>query len=443
MLRSNIPSICYVNAVESLRELVSRSGDTEHSESLISSARAQQDQAIFWLPQDKLLVTEYPIEGLSLIRALTGVNGNAVVIQGGDRQGFSDLFTIDKSIVEYIRQHVGSSKSVEMYAHTNTKTFFRFAEHVSKILSLNVLFPEASHSLDLRDQLDLKSGLRKIFREVCGDGGVCRIPDGVEVSGVEEAALFVMDLTNSGRKAIVKADSGEASIGLEIFDDSSPFGSVVERLRSSPYYGSDLIVVEEFITGDGIRFPSIEVHVPNDGSIPKVLHVCDMLFEGRTILKGNVTSKDLYNHRWATPFVDAALKIAIDIQSKGYVGHFGIDAVTDQSDNIYMLDLNSRRTGSSHVHDFGVTMWGNDYVDKFCIGNYDFSVPPSSLTSNALFDLLAGLTADPRCSENGVVPAELSGLQSGHFGSLIFAPNRVEFDKLVTAVKDRLQVFAG
>ncbi|CAH2935627.1 MAG: hypothetical protein CPSOU_6697 [uncultured Paraburkholderia sp.] len=442
MSQSVHPAICYVNALESLRKLVSRLGDTNRSEWLISSARAQQDQAVFWLPRNKLLVAEYPIEGMSLIRELTGLNGEVAVVSRYNNSSFAEAVIRDSSVIEHIRRYIGNAKSIEMFAHTNTESFFRFADHLASVLSIDVLFPEASRGLDLRDQIDRKSGLRELFREICGVDGVCRIPQGVEVEDVEEAALSVLNLTNQGRQAIVKADIGEASIGLEIFDCHTSFEVIVEKISASPYYGSDPIVVEELITGDNIRFPSIELHVPGNGSTPELLHICDMLFEGRTNLKGNVTSKDLYKSKWSLPFVDAALKIASDIQSKGYIGHFGIDAVTDRHNNIYLLDLNSRRTGSSHVHDFGVSFWGRNYIDKICIGNYDFSGLPSSFTSNALFDLLSGLTADPRKSACGVVPAELSGLEFGHFGSLIFAPDRAKFNNLVAAVKERLRIFA-
>ncbi|MBP2474767.1 hypothetical protein JOF53_003639 [Crossiella equi] len=59
-----------------------------------------------------------------------------------------------------------------------------------------------------------------------------------------------------------------------------------------------------------------------------------------------------------------------------------------------MHDLNARRTGSTHVHEFGYHLIGPDYLDTHTVGNRDFYGLPEELTLSDALALLGPLGLD-------------------------------------------------
>ncbi len=243
----------------------------------------------------------------------------------------------------------------------------------------------------------------------------------------------------AGRSCIVKADKGEASVGLLLFQPGDSEDKIIRALEESPFYGDDLIVVEEYITGEGVVFPSVEYIVPDTDGAPYLTHTCEMLFDGPTRLMGNVTSGSLVHQAWHRHLLAGGQAIAEELQRRGYRGHFGIDAVARADGEVFMLDLNARRTGSTHLHDFGLQFFGPEYLTSRTFGNFDFPGLPEGLTVKEVLSLLGPLVRSPLHARSGLVPCELSGLAKGRFGTVIYASSMTEFHHLVRQVHERIQ----
>ena len=55
----------------------------------------------------------------------------------------------------------------------------------------------------------------------------------------------------------------------------------------------------------------------------------------------------------------------------GYVGHFDLDTVVNDEGRVYLLEINPRRTGGTHVHEFADHVFGADYLDKVALLSND------------------------------------------------------------------------
>ncbi len=68
----------------------------------------------------------------------------------------------------------------------------------------------------------------------------------------------------------------------------------------------------------------------------------------------------MVSRRWR----DSGMIFARRLQQMGYVGHFDLDTVVDDAGRVYLLEINPRRTGGTHVHEFAEHVFGADYLDN-------------------------------------------------------------------------------
>ncbi|MGA6160617.1 ATP-grasp domain-containing protein [Stenotrophomonas sp. NPDC087984] len=433
-----IPTLCVSNAVDTLRGIAQRAPEAE-AEAIISSCFAQQDQAIFWRPAEKLIITSTPITGLDWqaeFLGLRGIQNDSPHSSSGSL--FADIL-YDLRLMARIARHAGEGRRLRLIPHTTTPDLWTFAAAMRRNFDVTVELPESSEDQGLRDLLDTKSGLRDLAAGAGLADGPCRVAQGEHCRDTRQVVAAVAEMQAAGRSCIVKADKGEASVGLLLFQPGDSEDKIIRALEESPFYGDDLIVVEEYITGEGVVFPSVEYIVPDTDGAPYLTHACEMLFDGPTRLMGNVTSGSLVHQAWHRHLLAGGQAIAEELQRRGFRGHFGIDAVARADGEVFMLDLNARRTGSTHLHDFGLQFFGPGYLTSWTVGNFDFPGLPEGLTVKEVVSLLGPLVRSPLHARSGVVPCELSGLAKGRFGTVIYASSMAEFHHLVRQVHERIQ----
>ncbi|MFI2211574.1 hypothetical protein [Streptomyces sp. NPDC020141] len=418
-----VPTVCVCNAVDTLRDFAVRADDVDR---LLSECYAQQDQALFWGPLRKMLITYEPIGDLDWQRKFLELDG-VVNLSPAGRGGslFADALA-DPELMAAVAAHAGPGRRIRLIPHTTTADLWRFAEALRSGYGIEVELPESTPDQSLRDLFDTKTGLRDLAAGLGMTDGPCRVPPGAHCDDAQEVESAVRAMLADGTPCIVKADRGEASLGLLIFRPGDD--GIAERLAASEFYGEDPVVVEEFIDGD-IAFPSVEYMVPEDGP-PHLCYTTDMLFEGATRLRGNVTARELKDAWWYRPLTEGGLRLAREMQRRGYRGHFGIDAIA-RDGVVHMHDLNARRTGSTHVHEFGDQLIGPKYLDTHAVGNYDLYGLPAGLDLAEVLRLLGRLVASPRTADRGVVPTELTDLRTGRVSCMFFAPNLAELHELI------------
>ncbi|MFH8589914.1 hypothetical protein ACH4GP_37015 [Streptomyces celluloflavus] len=426
------PTLCVSNAVDTLRDFAVRADGVEE---LLSECYAQQDQALYWGPLDKMLITYEPIGDLDWQRKFLEIDG-VVNLSPAGRTGslFADTLA-DPGLMAAVAAHAGPGRRLRLIPHTTTADLWRFAETLRTRYGIVVELPESPPQQDVRDLLDTKTGLRDLATDLGMTDGPCRIPPGTHCTGMREVPAAVRSMLATGTPCIVKADRGEASLGLLIFRPGAD--DITERLAASEFYGEEPVVVEEFLDGD-ITFPSVEYMVPEDAP-PHLCYTTDMLFEGATHLRGNVTARELRDEWWYRPLTRGGLRLAGEMQRRGYRGRFGIDAIA-RDGVVYMHDLNARRTGSSHVHEFGAHLIGPGYLDTHAVGNYDFYGLPAGLELPEVLRLLGRLVASPRHADRGVVPTELTDLRTGRLSCMFYAPSLAELHELIVGARAALDL---
>ncbi|MFK0289875.1 ATP-grasp domain-containing protein [Streptomyces sp. NPDC090442] len=434
-----LPTVVVCNAVDTLRGIAERADSPGAAEEILAECFAQQDQSLFWGPDRKLLITSRPIRELAWQTRFLGLPDFVNLSPASDSGSlFADLMA-DDQLVAALLDHIGPGRRFRLIPHTTTPDLWAFADLLRQKYGVIAELPESCREQELRDYLDTKSGLRSLVDEAGLARPSCRVAQGTHCADRDEARAAVVRLLGAGTPCIVKADKGEASVGLLIFRPGDDEDAVARALEESTFYGSDTIVVEEYIDGEDIVFPSVEYVVPEDPtSEPVLTHVCEMLFDGATRLRGNVTCRSLNAAAWYAPFVEGSRAVAEELQRRGYRGHFGIDAVA-RGGEVFMLDLNARRTGSTHVHDFGVRFFGPDYLRHRTVGNYDFYGLPKDASLDDVLHRLGPLVRPPGRADSGVVPCELTGLDTGRLSCLIYAPSMEVFHHLTQRVHDTIQ----
>ncbi|MCB5907480.1 hypothetical protein [Streptomyces pinistramenti] len=424
------PTLCVSNAVDTLRDFAVRADGVD---ALLSECYAQQDQALFWGPLNKMLITYEPIGDLDWQQKFLELDG-VVNLSPSGRTGslFADTLA-DPGLMAAVVAHAGPGRRLRLIPHTTTADLWRFAEALRTEYGVVAELPESTPQQGLRDLFDTKTGLRDLATDLGMTDGPCRIPPGTHCAGRQEVPAAVRDMLARGTPCIVKADRGEASLGLLIFRPGDD--DIDERLAASEFYGEEPVVVEEFIDGD-TTFPSVEYLVPEDAA-PHLCYTTDMLFEGATHLRGNVTARELRHAWWYRPLTEGGLRLAEEMQRRGYRGRFGIDAIAREG-VVHMHDLNARRTGSSHVHEFGEHLIGSGYLGTHAVGNYDFYGLPSGLELPDVLRLLGRLVASPRHADRGVVPTELTDLRTGRLSCMFYAPSLTELHDLIDRARTAL-----
>ncbi|MGZ3145053.1 hypothetical protein ACVDFE_24265 [Lentzea chajnantorensis] len=350
---------------------------------------------------------------------------------------FADMIA-DPALTAALADHAGPGRRIRIIPHTTTADLWLFAEVLRERHGVTAELPESTPDQSLRDLADTKTGLRDLAADLGMLEGPFRVPAGEHHAGQEAVTAAVTAMLAAGTPCIVKADRGEASLGLLIFQPGDTAEHVARTLAGSQFYADEPVVVEEFLDGD-VEFPSVEYVVPETAE-PRLCYTTEMLFEGATHLRGNVTSRELRTRWWYRALVDGGMRLARELQRRGYRGHFGIDAIA-RDGVVYAHDLNARRTGSTHVHEFGYELIGPDYLETTTVANYDFYGLPTGLTLPELLRQLGNLVASPRHAGRGVVPAELTDLGCGRLSCMFFAPGIAELHDLIAKTRTALGLF--
>jgi phosphoribosylglycinamide formyltransferase 2 len=124
----------------------------------------------------------------------------------------------------------------------------------------------------------------------------------------------------------------------------------------------------------------------------------------------------------------------------GYVGHFDLDCLVDEEGKLYLLEVNSRRTGGTHVHDFAQHVIGPDYMDKVALLSYEAMDACGIQSADELLEtvgeFLYPMNGDP-C--RGLVVTITTALRLGRFGCIAVAPTIEEAVEIQNRVANRVK----
>ncbi|MCB0168576.1 MAG: hypothetical protein KDI79_30390 [Anaerolineae bacterium] len=133
------------------------------------------------------------------------------------------------------------------------------------------------------------------------------------------------------------------------------------------------------------------------------------------------------------------MQIAARLQEMGYVGHFDIDTIVDDEGRIFLVEINARRTGGTHVHEFAYHYLGPDYLDKFVLLGNDSIDSGSIIDYNELMHAIGDLLFPMPGQQQGVVITVTSALEAHEFGCIAIAESTEQALALHRTLAERVR----
>lgn len=438
-LSSSLPTIALYNNVETFLGFLNRAEDR----SVLESRHYRGDRALFWLGDPKLVFVTAPIPHTDYVREHLGYPGTRVLSPAEPSPWLSLDIVREAHLREAVLAYAGPGRAVRLIPYATTPEFLHLAQVLRKEHGLTVYLPEtpAPEALWLRDYVDTKAGFRVLASRWLPNADQL-LPQGVICRDAETAADAALWFHQHGRVSMVKADNGESGLGHTILplEPALSLDHIQRQLQHNPYLRDNLIVVEEYVDAAVHLSPSLELFVPPLGQgEPHITYLSQQLFRGFGQFSGVLVSREQLAEPWYPTLAESGLTLARQLQAEGYVGHFDIDAVVDDAHRIWLLEVNSRRTGGTYVHEFAVHTFGPNYLDSVALLSHA-KLPSGNISTvaellAALGDLRYPINGDKR----GVVVAVTSALAAHEFGCIIVAGSTAEALHLQAELLKRVQ----
>ncbi len=444
-LDREIPVVVISNITEAFFEFPSRAEDATERERLIHHAQCQGERSLLWLGDPKLVFVTFPVPHTGYLHQRLGYRGTGFAAPAEPSPFLSLDILREPALVTRLLEYAGEQRTVQLIPYATTRQFLQLVETLRTDYKLNILLPESPtpECLWLRDYIDTKAGFRALASRWLPNSAKL-LPEGIVCQDAQQAAAVAYWFGHNGRPCIIKPDNGMGGLGHQILhpgDFSSP-EDILHQLQANPFLHDDLIAVEEFIHSPTSLSPSLELFVPPLGAgRPEITYLCNQLFMGL----GNsfLLSRELLDTKWYPVLAESGLLIATRLQEMGYVGHFDIDTIVDDEERVFLLEVNSRRTAGTHIHEFARFLFGPDYLDDIVLLGHGAMESGSITRPDELLELIDDLLYPIQQEQRGVVVTVTSTLSIGDFGCIIVAPSTEEALTLQQTLMERIRNAGG
>ncbi|MBI3158023.1 MAG: hypothetical protein HYZ26_00300 [Chloroflexi bacterium] len=422
------PLVVVHNYLETFREFLSRSGNPE----TLMARRFNGDQALFWYGPEKLVFSSARVEHAEQLRQRWGYEGTRLLFPEIPSPFLSlDIVNSPEFVAEIVR-HAGEQQAITLIPYASTKELYTLADTLRSKHGLTVHMPESPHrqNLWLKDYIDTKAGFRTLvpqWLEV-----ELPLPRGFITDDLAEAARMVAWFEARGHGCVVKANKGGSGVGNLFLPYNQLKGAADFRglLDENIFLQNDLSIVEQLIEARERLSPSLEYYVPRlEEGEPKLTYLSIQHFEESGRFAGVMIAGKFYKAPWYPAFEAMGAKIAERLQNYGYAGYFDIDAVVDDNGRVYIVEINSRRTGGTFAHDFLVNKFGPGYCEQVAaLSQNKASTQHTSLAAleEAVRDLLYPIGGE----ERGVIFLLTSTLFKGSVGYIVLGESLEEVKDL-------------
>jgi hypothetical protein len=436
-ISKNIPLVAIYNYFEGFYEFFRH---YRGNMPIIEKKRCKGDTALLWLGESKLVVTSYAIAHPEYFVQNLGYQETKYICPKNPSEFLSLDILNDPDLIHQLLEYIGSAQTVQLVPYATTSQFLQLAEALKTRYQINVLLPESPDSDDLwvKNYIDTKVGFHTLCSRWLPDAAL--IPPGIICRTLEEAAETACWFNRNNEACIVKPNAGGSGLGLHIFhpEDAVSAAQILQQLKPDTFLNDELIIVEKFIISPSCVSPSAEVFVPRAGSgEPELTYISNQLFSELGMFSGVLISHEILKEKWYAPLAESALIIGQNLQKMGYAGHFDLDAIVDDTDQIFLLETNARRTGGTHAHEFGCFFFGPDYLDKIVLLSQNTMNSGEISTFDELLKVIGDLLYPMQKEQKGVIITITSSLVLHEFGCIIAAASTEEALELQQRLRDR------
>lgn len=440
MFASTTPLVILGNTLEANGYLLYREPDLAKREALIRGFRVANERSLLWLGDRKLVITEAPVAHLDYLRDRLGYSQ----LQHACPEHPSDSICADilrePALLQRIVDYAGDAAALRLIPYATTPAVHKLADVLRQAHGLTVYLPEspAPDRLWLREYVQTKLGFRMLVGQWMGNW----LPEGYVARSVAEAGAIAHTFLQRGQGCIVKANTGFLGIGHTVFrpEAALELAEICATLQQNPYYAEDLLIVEALIPSAQGLSPSAEVAVPaNPSELPYLAAICAQQVLPSGAYAGEMVSPVWSNAPWYADLSAAALEVGQKLRAMGYIGHFDLDGIVDDAGTLYLLEVNARRTGGTHVYELARFLLGERRVQTATL----LSCTSAPCAAVSHWADLEGAIADllyPQASGWGVVITNSAALDRHRMGYVILAASQTDALNLQQTLLARLAV---
>jgi len=431
VLRNEIPTVVISNFAEAHVDFLGRCADPAEREELISAEAYHADRTLLWAGDPKLVIVSYQIAHADLITQRLNFSSTTHIYPDIPTHYLSRDILRESRLIEEIVAYAGQERLIQLIPYATTPDFLHLVDVLRHDHGLDVHAIESPEKEDLwlRDYVDTKAGYRILASTWLSDADEL-LPFGVTCYNLNQAIRVAESFSARGESCVLKADTGESGIGTFVIHphEGELDAEIKLGLLKDPYFQSELIVVEKYIAARDQLSPSLEIRVPKLGSgKPQITYVSRQLFLKFGDFCGIQVDKSLYEAPWYPRLESSGLILAGKLQGLGYAGHFDIDCIVGDDGRLFLLEINARRTGGTHVHDFAKHFYGDDYIQKASFISYE-AMDAGRITSanelvEVLHDYLLPIRGDDRF---GLIITITRALHNHRFGCIAVAHSAAE-----------------
>ncbi|RIV40339.1 ATP-grasp domain-containing protein [Micromonospora radicis] len=315
------------------------------------------DQAVFWSRADRVLLLPAGYDPLWFadVHGALGLAPPTVVSpQPRSNRLLSDLLH-DAAALSALRRALGG-RPVRLLSWGATPELFLLAESI-RSWGQRVEVDGVTRDNDWTSRyLDSKLGCLDLARDL----GIAT-PRSITVIDRDELRGALAVTLRRHPRAIVKSPYGVGGQGSAVVDaDDESTADFWDRMHDDPYLRAYPLIVQEFVAhAPGLGCPALDFRVDDDG-------VCDLALSAVTTAQGHLfQSVNVGVGSLPTEVADRIVplgrRIGAAAGALGFRGWLCVDLIAGADGEIYLAEINARRSGAMHsIGLLSSVRWGRD-----------------------------------------------------------------------------------
>jgi hypothetical protein len=121
-----------------------------------------------------------------------------------------------------------------------------------------------------------------------------------------------------------------------------------------------------------------------------------------------------------------------------------VDCIVGDDNEVYLLEINSRRTGGTHVHEFARHVFGDDYINRVSLISFEAASSGTITDANELMEVVKDFLYPMDGNEAlGMVITITKPLFKNRFGYIVLGPTSECAIELQTKIENHIKNYSG